>query len=276
MSCAICLEDDAQKEFFVTDCNHVFHKECLLSIKEQPEKSLILRHHFTILNCPLCRYKLSLYDLNYKSFSTEILDHNIYKQIKCIYKQFKKLHLNPNYVFISGGFATALYSKLTNKNNIQHIYNDIDIYYIDYHDLYDKNKKSVYSNKCEYKNPIIKDVKKGVLEFGTDKTTLVTNYIDYDVIYLENLASDDVSHSNVLESNMLLTFDNFDLACCKIAFTVEDDHIKFYIHNDYYRKSINLCYYSWDRTLKRVEKYNNRGHEISKTIYCCLDKNLHI
>jgi len=118
MSCAICLEDDAQKEFFVTDCNHVFHKECLLSIKEQPERSLLVKHNFTILNCPLCRYKLSLYDLNYKSFSTEILDHNVFKQIKYIYKQFKKLHLNPNYVFISGGFATALYAKLTNKNNI--------------------------------------------------------------------------------------------------------------------------------------------------------------
>jgi hypothetical protein len=266
-SCAICLDEDANKEFYVTDCNHVFHKECLLQTKGINKNVLIQKSEFTILNCPLCRQKLSIYNLNLKTFCSEVLDCEIFSQIKSVYKHVKNLHLNQECVFISGGYATALYSKLTNKNTIFD-FTDIDIYYIDYHNLYTKNSKNIYRNSCKTHINNIKDVQKGNFVFNKESHT---NKL-YDIIFLESEDSHGISYnSNILESSILKTFKGFDLSCCKVAFTIVDDYIKFYIHSDYYRKSVNICEFSSVKTEQRIIKYQYRGYEFNTSNYtkCC-------
>ena len=56
MSCAICLDDTCQKEYYVTTCNHVFHNSCLLKVNN------IYRIYnkndkvqFECIKCPICR-----------------------------------------------------------------------------------------------------------------------------------------------------------------------------------------------------------------------------
>jgi hypothetical protein len=262
-SCAICLDEDANKEFYVTDCNHVFHKECLLQTKGMSKNTLIQRNEFTIMNCPLCRQKISIYNLNVKTFCSEVLDCKIFSQLKSIYRHIKNLHLNQEYVFISGGYATALYSKLTNKNTIFD-FTDIDIYYIDYHNLYKNDPKNIYKNVCKTHPNNIKNIDKGYFMFDKESPTSKL----YDIIFLDS----EVSHSNnILESTILKTFKSFDLSCCKVAFTIVDDYIKFYIHSDYYRKSVNICEFSSVKTEQRIIKYQYRGYEFNKDNYtkCC-------
>ena len=60
-SCLICLEDNFKKELYVTSCNHIFHKTCLLKISNI-EKNYNLNDElkFNIINCPLCRKKISI------------------------------------------------------------------------------------------------------------------------------------------------------------------------------------------------------------------------
>jgi hypothetical protein len=41
MSCSICLDDNCKKEYYVTDCNHIFHKECLLQMKDSKTNYMI-------------------------------------------------------------------------------------------------------------------------------------------------------------------------------------------------------------------------------------------
>ena len=324
MSCSICLDDNCKKEYYVTDCNHIFHKECLLQIKNNKTNYMITKNEFTILNCPLCRKALSLYNLSYKTFNSEILDKTVFKYIKKINNIIKTSHLNKNYTFISGGFATALYSHLTNKN-MPFIFNDIDIYYIDCHNLYDANEQKHYINNCKVRNINIKDVKKikGV-QYNNNSSSNISNiypipgpnfgrggddpavhrpelsrddyifdhtqeYIqlpqpsestvkeqNYDIIYLRDCTNDIIgfdyknkSGNDILEENILHTFNNFDLSCCKVAFIILDDYIKFYIHSDYYRKGVNICYYSDKKTKERINKYEERGHDFNKYTYCC-------
>ena len=175
--------------------------------------------------------------------------------------------MNQEYVFISGGYATALYSKLTNKNTIFD-FTDIDIYYIDYHNLYTKNSKNIYRNSCKTHINNIKDVQKGNFVFNKETHT---NKL-YDIIFLESDDSSGVSYnSNILESSILKTFKGFDLSCCKVAFTIIDDYLKFYIHSDYYRKSVNICESSSVKTEQRIIKYQYRGYEFNTSNYtkCC-------
>lgn len=307
IACSICLDDTCIKEFYVTDCNHIFHKECLLHIKNSKTSYMITKNEFTILNCPMCRKELSLYNLSYKTFNSEILDKLVFKYIKKINKIIKTLHLNRHYVFISGGFATALYSYLTNKKT-HFLFNDIDIYYIDYDNLYEINDQKQYVNNCKMRNINIKDVQnvKGTeinhkqqkkksypppspliidseadnhLEEPTnDRNTntlpLSESFQNYDIVYLRNCLSDMYNYNqhlthNMLEENILHTFNNFDLSCCKVAFTIYDDYIKFYVHSDYYRKNVNICYYSNKKTKERINKYKERGYEFNAYTYCC-------
>jgi len=318
MSCSICLDDNCKKEYYVTDCNHVFHKECLLQIKNSKTNYMITKNEFTILNCPLCRTTLSLYNLSYKTFNSEILDKTVFRYIKKINKIIKSAHLHKNYTFISGGFAAALYSHLTNKN-MSFLFNDIDIYYIDFHNLYEVNEEKHYINNCKVRNINIKDVKKiqdvkkkqdvdcknipgsnisrhreynhfdyrfddnqDYISLPQSSGSIVKDRSctkqeqSYDIIYLKDCTNDIIgfdyknqSVSNIIEENITHTFNNFDLSCCKVAFTIADDFLKFYIHSDYYRKSVNLCYYSDTKTKERINKYKERGYEFNKYTYCC-------
>ena len=49
-SCAICLDEDAKKEFLVTDCNHIFHMECLLQTKEINKNIIIVEYSNILFN----------------------------------------------------------------------------------------------------------------------------------------------------------------------------------------------------------------------------------
>ena len=54
--CSICLEDDSYNELHVTNCNHIFHLTCILKINQEQHKNTL----FNILNCPMCRNKISI------------------------------------------------------------------------------------------------------------------------------------------------------------------------------------------------------------------------
>lgn len=267
-SCAICLDEDAKKEFLVTDCNHIFHMECLLQTKEINKNIIIRKNEFTILKCPICRKLLSIYNLTYKTFCCQILDYENFLQVKAIYNHISNLHLNKNYVFISGGYATALYSKLTNKNT-QFQFTDIDIYYIDYNNLYENNSKHVYNTDCKTNISNIKDVGKGKFLFNKESNI----FKDYNIIYLDNInySNDSNNNINIIENSILKTFKGIDLSCCKVAFIMKGDYIKFFIHSDYHRKGVNFCTFSTDRIEKRIVKYKHRGYDFNKNNYtkCC-------
>jgi len=260
MSCAICLDDDSQKDFYVTTCNHTFHHECLLKTKVLNDGMAMYKSEFTVINCPLCRNKISMYNINYKIFYSGVLEKETYKQLVAIYHKIKGLHLNKDYTFIAGGFAAALYSKLT-KKNIKYEFNDIDIYYIDYHNLYESNILKLYNgetNNCNFKTSYVKSMQKHNIMLNPYRV------VDADVILL-NKSND----QNTIEDAMLTVFNNTDLSCCKIAFTLKDDLIKFYIHSDYYKKTAHICHHSCKKTKKRITKYQNRGYVFEYFSYCC-------
>jgi hypothetical protein len=262
MSCAICLDDDSQKDFYVTTCNHTFHNECLLKTKLLNSESAMYKSEFTVINCPLCRNKLSIYNINYKIFYSGLLEKDLYKQLVAIYHKIKGLHLNKEYTFIAGGFAAALYSKLTNKNTLYE-FSDIDIYYIDYHNLYESNILKLYggeTNNCNFKSSCVKSMQKHQIMLNPYKI------VDADVILLNKGNN---SSTSTIEDTILTVFDNTDLSCCKIAFTLKDDLIKFYIHSDYYKKTAHICHHSIKKTKKRIAKYKHRGYSFEYYSYCC-------
>jgi len=252
MSCSICLDDDSSKEFYITSCNHIFHKECLLKTNTSPD---YICQYFTHISCPMCRNQLSLYKTNTYKFSYNILSNDCYLLVRRILKTIKDLHLNKDYVFISGGFSTALYSKLTNKNK-KFEYSDIDIYYIDYDNLYERNIKSSYFTSCDLKLNI-KNIKKNYSN-DYDRST-------YDIIYLYPYKK----HDKNIKETIDIMFTSFDLSCCKTAFTIKDDYIQFYIHEDYFLNKVNLCSHSLFRTGMRIEKYKKRGYTFEKFTECC-------
>ena len=76
MNCSICLEKMEKDTYYKTECNHVFHKECLKNWIQINNKNLnchecyLLRRCFNTINnnknihncyinygCPLCRQK---------------------------------------------------------------------------------------------------------------------------------------------------------------------------------------------------------------------------
>jgi len=252
MSCSICLDDDSTKEFYVTSCNHIFHKECLLKTNTSVN---YLDNIFTHISCPMCRNQLSLHKIHTYKFSYNILSNDDYLMIKKIARTIKELHFNKNYIFISGGFSNALYSKLTNKNK-KFEYNDIDIYYIDYDNIYEKGLNSRYFSSCEL-NLHIKNIKKNYSN-DYDRTS-------YDIIYLYPTNK----YVKNIKQTIQSMFESYDLSCCKTAFIFKDDYIQFYVHEDYFLNKVNLCSYSLFCTGNRMEKYKKRGYTFDKFTECC-------
>jgi hypothetical protein len=251
------MEDNSKKEYFTTTCNHIFHKECLLKTYDYNTVNANHKKYdkYKILSCPMCRCKLSIDIIDTKTFACEILSVDIYTIIKNINKKIKELHLNKKHIFISGGFATALYSSLTNKNT-KFEYNDIDIYYADYDDLYDYKITKHYELNC---NSITSNIKSIQTHTSSEYDRML-----YDFIFL-NVHIKSFTLINVID----YTFQTFDLSCCKIAFTINDNSLTFYIHNDYYLNKANICGLSMFYTGQRMEKYKKRGFIFDDCTSCC-------
>ena len=85
--CSICLDNENNKTFVKTFCNHQFHKECIDEVKE---------YSISKLKCPLCRREFEdeiivfsiqwkLINLNNKLTEDFINDFNKYLDLKLVY-----------------------------------------------------------------------------------------------------------------------------------------------------------------------------------------------
>jgi hypothetical protein len=79
------------------------------------------------------------------------------------------------------------------------------------------------------------------------------NKINIDLKYL--LKIDFIETSNNKPEKII---SSFDLDCCKIAITIEDNILKFHIHNDFYVDSYSVKN-NLKKTISRVKKYRDRG-----------------
>jgi hypothetical protein len=222
MSCSICLEDSRQKEFYVTTCNHVFHKSCILKVnniyKINDKNDKV---QFEYKKCPICRNELYIQTITIKNYSCNILKHDLYLLIKIIYDKIKYFNLNKNYVCISGLFADNLYKYLTcilnntasSLSTTLSLYeNKIDLYYLDYDNLYPADISIPFYKK------------------NTNLRKLVKTREIFNIIYLKNI---DPLYIKNFERCI---FDIFKLEnTSNIAFIIHDSYITFYIHNDYYK-----------------------------------------
>ena len=221
MSCAICLDDTCQKEYYVTTCNHVFHNSCLLKVNN------IYRIYnkndkvqFECIKCPICRNELYIQTITIKKYSCNILKNDLYLLIKTLYDKIKHFNLNNDYVFISGFFADHLYKYLTailtntisSSNITLSLYEKkIDLYYLDYDDLYPTDDSiSLYKKNNDFKKLIKQKDIFNIIYLKNKDPLYIKNFerCIYDVFKLENNS--------------------------KIAFTIHNSYITFYIHNDYY------------------------------------------
>jgi hypothetical protein len=179
--------------------------------------------------------------------------------IKTINQKIRELHLNKNYIFIAGGFASAFYSSLTNKNKTIE-YDNINLYYIDFDNLYEYSKHSKPIMKCENTNNIIKKIE-------TYSNIDSYNRMLYEIAFLTSKTKNSID-MDILHSIQLL-FNSYDLSCCKIAFVIKNNYLEFYIHTDYYLNIVNVCGHSMFHTGLRIDKYKKRGYQIDKYTTCC-------
>ena len=226
--CSICLDDNYKKEYYVTTCNHVFHKSCLLKINHN--KKTINKNDdfkFIYINCPLCRNELSIPMIFHNSYCCYILNNKLFNIITNIYSKIKKSNLNPYYTFISGNAADILYniirSNTIDNNQLNDLLKSIDIYYIDYDNLYDIDLNSdYYATKLHYEfnyfNFNIKNIKKE----NNYKIIIVNSF---------NLLFKKIN----IKSFILNNLENAKTHSNKIAFVINDNYIDFYTHIDYYK-----------------------------------------
>lgn len=229
-SCLICLDDTHKKELYVTSCNHIFHKTCLLKIDNlEKVRNLNDEMKFNIIQCPLCRTKISIPEIFRKQYSCMVLNDKIFHSISNLYIKLNDLNLNKNYVFITGYSAKVLYNLI--NYNIDNV-NDDDLYgsflsshicYIDYDDLYNCNNinekymKNIYD--INYYTNYIKDVK-------VQKR--------HRIMYINKN-----NHCNTnLNKHIRIMFDNCKINSYKICFIIKDNYIDFYIHSDFYKNNL--------------------------------------
>ena len=266
--CIICLDNliNDKDEILILECNHLFHKRCFYNSIKDKKYKCPFRCNISINNC------LQL-----------ISKH------KYIEKIVKKVEITPiietilNIVdwskrdtFIAGGFALSLYKNFTiaysdidfMTTNITSINMDIllcENYGIEAHynnkyisfntNNYDDNTRTIQNNYTKVINKI-----EDVIKLKNKK--LDSGYMDIDIVKLQSNYYNKILKLS-LENDIYDTLNSFDISCCKIAFTYNNDNeFIFYIHPDYYnnRAYINTKDTSNGlNTLKRIEKYKNKG-----------------
>lgn len=232
-TCLICLDDTFKKELYVTTCNHIFHKSCLLNITDT-EKIYNYNDElkFTTINCPLCRKKLSIPKIFKKQISCSVLDDKIFSTVKSLYNKINDFNLNKQYLFITGFSAKILHNiifKMDNINDINNICNFSDyllssnICYIDYDNLYNNKNINILNEKyvknlyeTEYYNYFIKDIK-------IQKK--------HRIIYLSTNNYCGININKHIQTH----FDHCKISCYKIGFMIKDNYIDFFIHSDFYK-----------------------------------------
>lgn len=254
LTCCICYDNDKDNnlhcEKMFTQCGHYFHKACYARANRKKNE----------IKCPYCQticpisYENKYYDMNQLK---ELSIHH-YEVMKNIIKIMYELNI---YEYsISGSFAVHLHQMLHHKNP-KWMYNDIDIYSnYDFHNNIGTAKQT--------RKFLLLELEKDI-EY--QPTYLSSNIIQKNSkygIYLKKKEENKIELNQILLLDFVTVIDcfntpdkiisSFDLDCCKIAITVSNNIIKFYIHNDFYVDSYriqNNCI----TTMNRVNKYRNRG-----------------
>jgi len=134
------------------------------------------------------------------------------------------------------------------------------------------NTTMVMENTCVFNNTnqIVNSYYNNNNNNNTIMYTRAINDIDEVIKIKNNKANENhidivklKSNNTKLDKIIYDTLERFDLSCCKVAFTYnKDNDFTFYINTDYYN---NKAYvdsndiFKASATLKRVEKYKNKG-----------------
>jgi hypothetical protein len=271
--CVICLDNliNDKDEILILECNHLFHKRCFYNSIKDKKYKCPFRCNISINNC------LQLIS-KHKYIEKIVKNVKIPLNIETI---LNIVDWSKRDTFIAGGFALSLYKNFTiaysdidfMTTNIRSINMDILLYknygiethynnnkYISFNtnnlvDYYDNNTRTIHNTYTKVINKI-EDVIK------LKNKTLDSEYIDIDIVKLQSNYHNKTFKLS-LENDIYDTLNSFDISCCKIAFTYNNDNeFIFYIHPDYYnnRAYINKKDISNGlNTLKRIEKYKNKG-----------------
>ena len=250
--CCICYDTENDGsihcEKMFTQCGHYFHKACFARANRKKQD---MKCSYCQTICPIF-YENKYYDMTQLK---ELSIHH-YEVIKNITKIMRELYI---YEYsISGSFAVHLHQMLHHKNP-QWSYNDIDIY-----STYDSHRN--ISSSKQTKNYVLIEIDENKKSSNYSSSNMFQYNSKYG-IYLKKKESE-----TKIELNQILLLDlvkvnttnpskiisSFDLDCCKIAITISDNIIKFYIHNDFYVDSYTVQN-SYINTMNRVIKYRSRG-----------------
>lgn len=252
--CCICYDtnndDSPHCEKMFTQCGHYFHKACYARANRKKQDP----------KCPYCQticpisYENKYYDMN----QLKELSKQHYEVIKNITKIMCELNI---YEYsISGSFAVHLHQMLHHKKP-QWMYNDIDIY-----SNYDFCRN--ISSAKQTNNYVLMEIEENKKSSNYQLSS--SNMIQYNSkygVYLKKKESDTKIQLNqillldlvkVRTNDSCMVISSFDLDCCKIAITIRDNIIKFYIHNDFYVDSY-IVQNNYITTMNRVKKYRSRG-----------------
>ena len=253
--CCICYDTtndtDRKKEKMFTQCGHYFHKSCYARANRN---KIDVKCVYCQTLCPN-NFENQYYDFNQVRLLSS--SHcNILENTTLLMNELKIR----NFV-ISGSFAVHLYQTL-HQYNPEWIYNDIDIYtgsgllskvgqtsqtknFVLLNNFYDT--ENISSSSAVLSDIIIAGAKYNIYSKSKrNKTDIDLNHI---------LTLDFIETSN---NNPEKIISSFDLDCCKIAITIEDNIVKFHIHNDFYVDSYSVKN-NLKKTISRVKKYRGRG-----------------
>lgn len=263
--CSICLDEESDNNYriykMVTQCNHYFHKACFYRAN---------RGKYCI-ECPYCKTN---YPITYtrEKYNYSQLSYDTMFVIRQIQKITGKIGIT-NYT-ISGSFALHIHQTLHQLGPMWK-YNDIDIYYNNYmYETYipeimvidnliimktnDESNEEKYNSYCCL-SPLIKNIDNLSVYIKKKKSNNNNN----NEIILEKILSFDLIYTYQRKPYEII--DTFDLDCCKISMTLNNNGIKMYIHNDFYVDSYRIINQkNMKKTRERVKKYRSRG-------FLCMD-----
>ena len=246
ITCIICYSSDNENgpKMFCQSCTKCFHKSCYGRANMQKDIPI----------CPYCRIFIPVHCENeyYHLSQIDELIGTIHSKRLTDVKKYMKESKIDDYV-ISGSFALYLYLLFHRKKPIW-VPGDIDIYtkhnFSKYFGLAIQTKNFVtlkVANKTQNylytSNIVIENSKYNIYQKNERDDLRKIFTIDFVFVYT-------TCPSKIISS--------FDLDCCKIAMTISNDVIKFYIHNDFHVDSYIIKNNS-ETTIKRVKKYRERG-----------------
>lgn len=248
MVCPICLDDFGTQngDVYVTDCNHLFHKRCFVKLETVYETTEV-----SCFTCPMCRTMTHMPVMEERCFSYKAVPK---AKLDTVFEVLFDEILDKADTFFAGAFAATLFAALTNKPRLVHE-TVIDVYRpapaeCHSHDDMDDN---VDSEWCTLSKNVA-----GVQHKSTSDNNVSYRLIDIHASVLYDIRS-------VVED----TFRSFDLSCCKVAFVLETDCIRFFIHRDYYAGIVKVCAKRFEQTCARMKQFIDRGYTFERQVSCC-------